>query len=56
VTVEFFEHGQGTKVVITQEACPDDLFCQSVSHGTSESLDKLDILVAASQVPEGSLT
>jgi hypothetical protein len=46
VTVEFFEQGKGTKVVLTHEGCPDDFFCQSVSQGASESLDKLDSLLA----------
>jgi uncharacterized protein YndB with AHSA1/START domain len=45
VTVEFFEQGTGTKVVLTHTECPDDFFCQTVSQGTSESLDKLDSLV-----------
>jgi uncharacterized protein YndB with AHSA1/START domain len=46
VIVEFFEQGKGTKVVLTHEECPDDFFCKTVSQGTSESLDKLDSLVA----------
>jgi uncharacterized protein YndB with AHSA1/START domain len=46
VIVEFFEQGKGTKVVVTHEGCPDDFFCKTVSQGTSESLDKLDSLVA----------
>jgi uncharacterized protein YndB with AHSA1/START domain len=46
VIVEFFEQGKSTKVVLTHEGCPDDFFCKTVSQGTSESLDKLDSLVA----------
>jgi uncharacterized protein YndB with AHSA1/START domain len=47
VIVEFFEQGKGTKVVLTHEGCPNDFFCKTVSQGTSESLDKLDALVAS---------
>jgi uncharacterized protein YndB with AHSA1/START domain len=47
VIVEFFEQGKGTKLVLTHEGCPDDFFCKTVSQGTSESLDKLDSLVAS---------
>jgi uncharacterized protein YndB with AHSA1/START domain len=46
VVVEFFEQGQGTKLVLTHEGCPDEFFCRTVSQGTTESLDKLDSLVA----------
>jgi uncharacterized protein YndB with AHSA1/START domain len=46
VTVEFFEQGKCTKVVLTHEGCPDDFFCKTVSQGTAESLDKLDLLLA----------
>ncbi|HEX4807549.1 MAG TPA: SRPBCC domain-containing protein [Bryobacteraceae bacterium] len=47
VTVEFFEHGKGTKLVLTHEGCPDEVFCNTVSQGTVESLDKLDSLTAS---------
>jgi uncharacterized protein YndB with AHSA1/START domain len=50
VTVEFFEQGKGTKVVLTHEGCPDDFFCKTVSQGTAESLDKLDLLLAGQAV------
>ena len=50
VVVEFFEHGKGTKVVLTHEGCPDDFFCKTVSQGTAESLDKLDSLMAGHPV------
>jgi uncharacterized protein YndB with AHSA1/START domain len=46
VVVEFFEQGQGTKLVLTHEGCPDEFFCRTVSQGTTESLEKLDSLVA----------
>jgi uncharacterized protein YndB with AHSA1/START domain len=47
VSVEFFEQGQDTKVVLTQEGLPDDSFCRNVAQGTSESFDKLDPFVAS---------
>jgi uncharacterized protein YndB with AHSA1/START domain len=50
VTVEFFEQGKGTKVVLTHEGCPDDFFCKTVSQGTAESLDKLDSLLTGQAV------
>jgi uncharacterized protein YndB with AHSA1/START domain len=50
VTVEFFEEGKGTKLVLTHEACPDELFSKNVSRGTSESFDKLDLLLASQAV------
>jgi uncharacterized protein YndB with AHSA1/START domain len=46
VIVEFFEQGKGTKVVLTHEGCPDEFFSKTVSQGTTESLDKLDSLLA----------
>lgn len=45
VTVEFVEQGRGTKVVLTHDGLPDEDFCRNVSQGTSESLEKLDLLV-----------
>jgi uncharacterized protein YndB with AHSA1/START domain len=47
VTVEFFEQGKGTKVVLTHEGFPSEFLCKTVSQGTTESFDKLDSLVAA---------
>jgi uncharacterized protein YndB with AHSA1/START domain len=46
VTVEFFELGDQTKVVLTQEGFPDEFVCQTVSQGTRESLEKLTSLIA----------
>ena len=45
ITVEFIEQGDGTKVVLTQEGFPDEFYCKTVSQGTSESWDKLDLLL-----------
>jgi uncharacterized protein YndB with AHSA1/START domain len=42
VTVEFFEQGHQTKMVLTQEGFPDENICKIVSQGTLESFDKLD--------------
>jgi uncharacterized protein YndB with AHSA1/START domain len=50
VIVEFFEQGKGTKVVLTHEGCPDEFFSKTVSQGTTESLDKLDSLLASQAV------
>lgn len=47
VTVEFFEEGQGTKVVVSQEGFPDPRHGQIVSQGMSESFEKLDELLSA---------
>jgi uncharacterized protein YndB with AHSA1/START domain len=47
VTVDFFEQGKGTRVVVTHEGCPDEFFGRNVARGTTESLDKLDPLVAS---------
>ncbi|MGD0299423.1 MAG: SRPBCC domain-containing protein [Bryobacteraceae bacterium] len=46
VVIEFFEQGEKTKVVLTQEGFPDDFLSQTVSHGTTESFDKLDSVLA----------
>ena len=50
VVVEFFEEGKGTKVVLTHEGFPDEMFCKNVSQGTAESFEKLDGLVASQVV------
>jgi uncharacterized protein YndB with AHSA1/START domain len=47
VTVEFFKQGKSTKVVLTHEGCPDEFFSKTISQGTTESLDKLDSLMAS---------
>jgi uncharacterized protein YndB with AHSA1/START domain len=47
VSVEFFQQGKGTKVVLTQDGFPSEFLCKTVSQGTSESFDKLDALVAS---------
>lgn len=46
ITVEFFEHGKGTRVVLTHEGLPDEIFCKNVAQGTAESFDKLDSFMA----------
>lgn len=47
VLVEFFEQGQPTRVVLTQEGFPDENSCKTVSQGTTESFDKLDRLLGS---------
>jgi len=46
VTIEFFDEGEQTKVVVTQEGFPDPKLGQIVSQGMSESFEKLDELLA----------
>jgi uncharacterized protein YndB with AHSA1/START domain len=46
VTIEFFDEGEGTKVVITQEGFPDPKLGHIVSQGMNESFEKLDELLA----------
>ena len=46
VTVEFFEEGERTRVVLTQEGFPDPKLCQIVSQGVQESFEKLDTLLS----------
>ena len=47
VTVEFFEQGTQTKLVLTQEGFPDSNICKIVSVGTSESFEKLAEFLAS---------
>jgi uncharacterized protein YndB with AHSA1/START domain len=47
VVLEFREQGDKTKLVLTQEGFPDDFLCQTVTHGTTESFDKLDSILAS---------
>lgn len=46
VTVEFSDHGKGTRVVLTHDGFSDEVFSQNVSRGTDESFEKLDLLLA----------
>jgi len=47
VTVEFFDQGGQTKVVLTQEGFGDPESPRFVAQGTTESFDKLDTILAA---------
>jgi len=46
VTVEFFEEGPQTRMVLTQEGLPDEMIIKFVTQGTLESFDKLDDVLA----------
>lgn len=46
VTIEFFDEGERTKVVVTQEGFPDPKLGHIVSQGMNESFTKLDELLA----------
>src|SRR5262245_3898338 len=46
VTVEFFERGVQTKMILTQEGFPDENLCKIVSQGSMESFDKLEGMLA----------
>lgn len=50
VLVEFFEQGNRTKVVLTQDGFPDENLCKIVSQGTMESFDKLERILVAQAV------
>jgi uncharacterized protein YndB with AHSA1/START domain len=50
VTIEFSDQGTNTKVVLTQDGLPDESICKIVSQGTSESLDKLEQMLAPQPV------
>jgi uncharacterized protein YndB with AHSA1/START domain len=49
VTIEFFDEGEGTKVVVTQEGFPDPKLGHIVSQGMNESFEKLEELLAVVQ-------
>jgi len=47
VTVDFFDHADGTRVELTHEGFVDGRACRAVQQGTGESLDILESIVAA---------
>ncbi len=53
VSVEFFEQGSGTKLVLTHEGLPDEIFCKNISQGTAESFEKLADVMASQTVAAG---
>jgi uncharacterized protein YndB with AHSA1/START domain len=55
VLIEFLQDGKRTKVVLTQDGFPSEDLCHIVSHGTDESLDKLDAILSVNAVPQSSI-
>ena len=55
VLIEFFAEAKRTKVVLTQDGFPSEDLSHIVSHGTEESLDKLDSILSRSAVTQGSI-
>jgi uncharacterized protein YndB with AHSA1/START domain len=47
ITVEFFDEGAATRMVLTQEGLPDEFTCKMIAQGTEESFEKLDGMLAA---------
>jgi uncharacterized protein YndB with AHSA1/START domain len=47
ITVEFFDQGERTRVVLTQDGFADSNSCKIVAQGTRESLDKLASILAS---------
>jgi uncharacterized protein YndB with AHSA1/START domain len=41
VTVEFFEHGNQTRLVMTHEGITDEMYIKNISQGTVSALEKL---------------
>jgi uncharacterized protein YndB with AHSA1/START domain len=54
VVVEFHELDKRTKVIVTHEGLPNEIYCKNISQGTDESFDKLDALLI-SQVKAAGL-
>lgn len=46
VTIEFFEEGNQTRVVLTHDGLPNEFICKMVSQGTLESFEKFDAVLA----------
>jgi uncharacterized protein YndB with AHSA1/START domain len=51
VIIQFYEQGEQTKVVPTQEGFPDPNLVKIVAGGTNESFEKLDQLLAVRASP-----
>ncbi len=56
VTIDFFDLGSQTKVVLKQDGFGDAASRGIVSQGTRQSLDKLDSILTAQVAPERSST
>jgi uncharacterized protein YndB with AHSA1/START domain len=55
VTIDFFDLGGQTKVVLKQDGLSDAASCGIVFQGTQESFDKLYSILAAQPAPETNL-
>jgi len=56
VTIDFFDLGSPTKVVLKQDGFGDAASCGIVPRGTRESFDRLDSILTAQAAPERSST
>jgi uncharacterized protein YndB with AHSA1/START domain len=52
VTIEFFDEGKSTKVVLTHDGLPNEFFGQNVAKGTTESFEFLDRELASQNVAQ----
>jgi uncharacterized protein YndB with AHSA1/START domain len=49
IAIEFFDQGDQTRMVLTQDGFPDDMIIKFVTQGTLESFDKLDSVLAVQE-------
>lgn len=51
VAIDFTEESPDrTKVVLTHEGLPDEIFCKNIAQGTSESLEHLDSVLSGATI------
>src|SRR5258708_23090385 len=56
VVVEFFEHGNRTRVVLTHDGFPNESFCKTAAGGPTESRDKDPSMLGNQALINHSLT